>query len=235
MLHTALQRFTRVAFVTLLTAVGQSSQAQQNGLLYDPEPPAESAYVRVLSAGHDGALDVAVDGRPRIRALAAGTPSDYMILPAGKHVLSLKFAGTSAPQRTATLEVVRGRALTVAFMASTAGAAPIIFEDKANTNKLKALLAVYHLDRQAGPLDIATAGGGTRVFSALAPGASASIAVNPITIDLIATLPLDKVALARTSLAMTAGATYSLLILPGSTGQPTVHAVENRVERFTGK
>ena len=59
-----------------LAAFGAS--AQQAGTLYDPEPPADSAYVRFIVLG-SGAVDVLVDGKPRVTKLAAGTPSDYLV------------------------------------------------------------------------------------------------------------------------------------------------------------
>ena len=125
--------------------------------------------------------------------------------------------------------------MTVAFPALRADAAPVLFEDKANSNKLKALLAVYHLNAKAGPLDVLTADGGTKVFSDVAYGASRSLQVNPISIEMIATKVDDKVPQARTSLAMTQGGTYSVLLLSGKGGKLTAHAVQNKIERYTGK
>lgn len=230
-----LRRFFHMAAASLLICLNPVASAQPTGLLYDPEPPVDSAYVRIILASREGVVDVFVDGRPRIRKLEAGAASEYMVLAAGKHTLALHPQGKSAAFLETPLEVVRGRAMTVAFPALGADAAPAIFEDKANTNKLKALLAVYHLDAKAGPLDVLTADGGTRVFSDVAYGASRSIQVNPISIDMIATKVDDKVPQARTSLAMTQGGTYSVLLLAGKGGKLTARAVQNKIERYTGK
>ena len=54
--------------------------AQPAGTLYDPEPPADSAYVRVVTANHEERFDVHVDGKVRVKNLKAGSASEYMVL-----------------------------------------------------------------------------------------------------------------------------------------------------------
>lgn len=206
--------------------------ANPDGLLYDPEPPADSAYVRVLMVTGQGPLDVLVDGKARVRKLAAGTPSDYMVLGAGKHVIVLQPQAKGAAALTTTLDVIRGRAFTLAFGGA---AAPVVFEDKANANKLKALLSVYHLGAGGDKLDILTADGKTRVFADLAPGASAAIPVNPIEIGLIAAKAGTTAPLAEVRLAMSRGGTYSVLLLPAPKGKLAARALQNNIERYTGK
>ena len=215
----------------LLFALCQQAAANPDGLLYDPEPPADSAYVRVLMVPGTGPLDVLVDGKTRLRKLAAGAPSDYMVLSAGKHVMVLQPQAKGAPALTSTLDVIRGRALTLAF---GVGAAPAVFEDKANANKLKALLSVYHLGATGDKLDILTADG-AKVFTDLAPGTSAGIAVNPIEIGLIAAKSGTTVPLASVRLAMSRGGTYSVILLPGPKGKLVARAGQNTIERYTGK
>lgn len=229
------RRFFNLGFAGLLLCLGLVARAQPTGLLYDPEPPVDSAYVRVILASRGGAVDVIVDGRPRIRKLESGEASEYMVLTAGKHLIAIHPAGKPAPYLSTTLDVIHGRAMTVAFTALRADAAPVLFEDKANSNKLKALLAVYHLDAKAGSLDVLTADGNTKVFSGVAYGTSTSIQVNPISIELIAAKAGDKVAQARTSLVMTQGGTYSVLLLPGGDEKLMARAVQNKIERYTGK
>ena len=229
-----MRTFLRWAAALILIGLSFSALAQPAGLLYDPEPPADSAYVRAIHAGRDGDIDVLVDGRLRVRKLAAGEASDYMVLSAGKHTVAVHPASKSGASFTTTLDVVRGRAMTVAFTSLKADAAPVIFEDKANSNKLKALLAVYHLDPKVGSLDVLTTDGVVKVFTGLAYGSPASIQVNPISIDLIAAKSGDKVPLTKTSLVMNQGGTYSVLLLPGVGGKLVSRAVQNKIERFTG-
>lgn len=209
-----------------------AAAASPDGLLYDPEPPPDSAYVRVLMTRDLGMVDVLVDGKPRLRKLAPRTGSEYMVLSAGRHTVALQPLAKGAPALSTTLEVIRGRAMTLAF---GAGTEPVVFEDKANGNKLKALLTVYHLGQPADKLDVLTADGALKVFADLAAGASASIAVNPISTGLIAAKSGTKAALASTSVTMARGGTYSLLLLPGPKGGLTASTMQNTIERYTGK
>lgn len=227
------RKFFRAAIGAMLLA--QTAAAQSAGLLYDPEPPANSAYVRVIHVSRAGAVDLYVDGKPRARNLAGGEAGDYLVIPAGQHTFALHPAGKPAASVSTAIEVDSGRALTVAFPALRADAKPQLFEDKANSNMLKAVLAVYHLDAKCGPLDVLTADGKTKVFANVAPGASSHLSVNPITIELIAAKPGDKVAQARATVAMAPGGTYSFLLLSGEGGKLVARAMQNKVERYTGK
>jgi alginate O-acetyltransferase complex protein AlgF len=229
-----LRRFSTWIVGSTLLASSFSGIAQPAGMLYDPEPPADSAYVRVVHTG-PGAVDVSVDGRVRTKKLSAGEPSEYLVLSAGKHAVALHPAGKSEPTTMATVDVVSGRAKTVAFTGLKSDVAPVLFEDKANSNKLKSLLTAYHLDPKVGPLDVFTADGVTKVFTGLVYGGSASIQVNPISIDLIAVKSGDKVAQTKISLTMSQGGTYSFFMLPGPNGKLVSRAAQNKNERFTGK
>ena len=210
--------------------------AQPTGLLYDPEPPADSAYVRVILATPvGGAVDVLVDGRVRVQKLASGQASEYLVLTAGKRTVALHAAGKPAAHFSTTFDVVRGKAITLAFTTLSADSVPVVFEDKANANKLKALLAVYNLDAKAGELDVLTADANTKVLTGIAYGKSAFIPVNPISTDLIAVKIGDKVPLSRISMAMTQGSTYSIFLLPDKNAKLNAHTVQNKIERYTGK
>jgi alginate O-acetyltransferase complex protein AlgF len=215
-----------------LAAFGAS--AQQAGTLYDPEPPADSAYVRFIVLG-SGAVDVLVDGKPRVTKLAAGTPSDYLVLGAGARNITLQAAGKPGALLSTAFEAGKGKAYTLAFASTAKDTKPVVFEDKANTNKLKAVLGVYHLHPKAGPVDVLTADGATKAFADLAPGAPASLQVNPIDVELIVAKPGSKAALGQAKLAMTQGATYSLFLLPADGGKFGTVALQNKTERYTAK
>jgi alginate O-acetyltransferase complex protein AlgF len=227
--------FIKLGLALMLFFLNSLVMAQPAGLLYDPEPPVDSAYVRVVLAAREGSVDVMVDGRMRVQKLGSGEASEYMVLPAGKHTIALHPTGKSAAHFSTAFEVVKGRAMTLAFTTLKPGTVPVMFEDKANSNKLKALLAVYNLDAKAGLLDVLTADGNTKVFSSVAYGTSASLSVNPISIDLIAVKIGDKVPQTRASLVMTQGGAYSILLLPGDGGKLLSNAVQNKIERYTGK
>lgn len=227
--------FSRLALSVVLLCVGSHSSAQTSALLYDPEPPADSAYVRVIALSRSGSVDVVVDDAKRIQKLAVGDPSDYMVLSAGKHVISIHTAGKAPALLSTTFDVVKGRALTIAFPELKSGVVPILFEDKTSSNKLKALLSVYQLDSKSGAVDVLTGDGNAKVFNNIAYGASMGIPVNPISIDLIATATGQKVAKAKASLAMTQGGAYSIFLLPGDGEKLLMRTSLNKIERYTGK
>ena len=215
-------------------SAGVVAHAQSAPQLYDPQPPADSAYVRVLLVSQEGPVDVAVDGRVRIRKLNPGDASDYMVIPNGQHTIALHLAGKSKAHTSTTLEVVRGRAISVAFTTLKPDTAPLIFEDKANSNKLKAALTVYHLDSGSGNFDVFTGDKSTKVFSNLAFGTSSSKQVNPISIELLA-VPVDsKSSDLRADLAMSPGGAYSLLLLPTQASKSKARIIQNQIERYTG-
>jgi alginate O-acetyltransferase complex protein AlgF len=239
------RRASLFAFASITAVVGSkliayplNVNAQPAGLLYDPEPPADSAYVRVILVSNETAVDVVIDGKPKVSKLNAGEASDYMVLTAGKHTLAFHPVSKASATVSYTIDVVAGKAMTVAVLSAKAGVAPTIFEDKANTNKLKSLVSAYHLDSKAGPLNVVTADGGTKVFTNLAYGGSNSIQVNPISVELVAAKVSDSGVSStapKTKLAMAAGANYSVFLMPDDKGVLIAKAVQNKTERYTGK
>ncbi|WP_194723914.1 alginate O-acetyltransferase AlgF [Noviherbaspirillum malthae] len=229
--HSSRRRRVTAALMMIATAgLPLASAAQSTGLLYDPQPPADSAYVRIIALG-TAPMEVAVDGARRIKALAASEPSEYLVLPAGPHQFELRGGGRT---RHATVNVQSGRALTLAFITAQADAAPVVFEDRPNANKLKAVVAVYHLHAKSGALDVSTADGSTRVFANVGFATSSAIPVNPITVDLIASAAGDKARLTGARLAMAPGGTYSVFLVPDAKGNLELRTRTNQIERFTG-
>lgn len=226
------QRFLLVGF-----ALGATwAAAQPAGTLYDPEPPSDSAYVRVLNGAKDAPLlDVVVDGKKRGTQIGFGQVNDYMVLAAGKHTIAIHQAGKESALVSYVLDVVKGKALTLTFPSRKPGTAPIIFEDKSSTNKLKAMLSVYHVDSNFGPMDVLTGDGNTKVFSGIAYGTSMAVPVNPITIELISAKAGEKLAKAKAQLEMVQGASYSVFFLADGAGKSTSRTVQNKTEVYTAK
>jgi hypothetical protein len=226
--------FRRLNGIAMLFIAGMVS-AQTAGVLYDPEPPVDSAYVRVLVPTKTGNFDIVVDGRERIKKLSAGDASEYMVLTAGSHTLAIQSAGKSGPLISTSFEVVAGRSVTMAFPDLKPNSSPIVFQDKSNTNKLKALLLVYSLDSKAGAVDLLTADASSKVFTNLVYGNSKGLLVNPISVDLIATAAGQKTPKAKVSLSMSQGGSYSIFLLPGEGGKLVVKSAQSKTERYTGK
>jgi alginate O-acetyltransferase complex protein AlgF len=225
---------TLAAFAIAAISAGTASvHAQPAGQLYDPIPPSDSGYVRVILVG-ETPIDIQVDGKPRVAKLKGSEVSDYMVLKAGMREITLMPQGKSAGALKYKLDVPQGKAVTVAFSALKADAAKV-HTDTANTNKLKSVLGVYHLHEKAGALDVSTADGSTKVFTNLAPGASNFLSVNPISVDLVAGKAGAAPGNDTAKLSMTQGSTYSLFILPGAGGKTQLVALQNKTERYTGK
>jgi hypothetical protein len=211
------------------------AMAQSSGLLYDPEPPEDSAYVRVLSAADLDKVSVMINGKVHGQPLANHQAGDYMVLPVGSHQIAVVPEGKKSATLSTKLDVVRGHAMTVAFVSNQPSVAPILFEDKSGSNKLKAMLSVYQLAVKPQTVDILTADGATKVFTGLAFGASGGIQVNPISVGLIAMPSGEKTPIAKTNITMGQGTAYSVFLLPGKNGKPVLSVVQNKIERYSGK
>jgi alginate O-acetyltransferase complex protein AlgF len=233
------KRLTLLALgATMLVAQTLVVHAQPAGQLYDPEPPADSAYVRILVVNHASPVDLLIDGKVRSNKLSPGEVSDYLVLTGGKHSIALNPSGKTSALTSYTLDVVPGKAMTLAFASLKADSKPSIFEDKTNTNKLKSLVTAYHLDSKSGALNLQTVDGSTKVFNNLVFGASNSIQVNPISVELVAAKAGETQAaagLSKTKLSMAASANYSVFLMPNEQGLLTAKAVQNKTERYSGK
>jgi hypothetical protein len=221
--------------VISIVGLSMDAVAQSTGRLYDPEPPIDSGYVRVILASRDAPMDVLVDGQPRVRKLASQELSEYMVLTEGKHTIALNPVDKPGAVFSRSIDVARGKAVTLAVSALKQDATLFSYEDKGNTNKLKSVLMAYHLDPKAGSLDILTGDGGTKVFGGLAYGATASIQVNPIVVDIIVTSIGDKSAKSRSTLEMQQGGTYSVLLLGANGNKIIMKTTQNRTERYAVK
>ena len=235
-IFTLLKKATPISWTcALILSLTSLASAQPTGLLYDPEPPVDSAYVRVLLPSEGGKMSVHVDGKVRVAILDANQVSDYLVLPLGKHVVELRSIAKPQVTLSTSLDVIRGRAITLAFMATQSKAEPIVFEDKTGTNKLKSMLSVYQLASSKQVVDIVSADGTTKVFTGLNFGTLNAVQVNPISIELIAIKTGEEKPFARASLAMTQGSAYSVFLLTKTGGGTFAQVVQNKTERYTGK
>lgn len=219
-----IHRVLIAAVALLLATLGHAQQTT----LYDPQPPANAAYVRVIVGGDAPEFDVWVDKKRRLSKLVATVPSVYMVLPAGGHDLSVQ-AGKQ--QVSVKIDAQASRSLTVLIPSFGTHSKPIVTEDKINGNRLKSIISVYQLGA-ADSLDVWTADGGTQVFKSLPMGGTAALVVNPIALDFHVTAAGSKLPLATGKLDMTPGGAYSLVITEGKTGGLKVQSHVNTVERY---
>jgi alginate O-acetyltransferase complex protein AlgF len=202
----------------------------QQTTLYDPQPPANSAYVRVLAGGTQD-IDIQLGNKPKAQKVNAGTPSPYLIVPAGKHEITVK----AGPHTVVVpLNVEASRSLTVVLPQVSKETKPIVIEDKVNGNRLKAMVSAYHLGTGSA-VDVWTADGTTQVFANVAPGAMAALAVNPIALDYMVSAAGQKTPLAQGKLSMSPGGAYAMVVMTDKNGKWTVQTHANSVERYAAQ
>ena len=220
--------------LVLLNCLLSLAHAQATGLLYDPQPPADSAYVRVIHAAQGKNIDIKVNDKIRISALKSATASDYMVLPAGRQIVTVHSSQPTPRTIKIPVEVIAGRSFSLVLSSLSGEGKTLLLTDKANGNKMKAVLTAYHLAPELGKIDILTTDG-TKVFGNLSAETASHLSVNPIQVTLGIHQSNDKQPLSQTTLNMDYGGTYSLLIMSGDKGKTEVHAIQNKVERYTGK
>lgn len=219
--------FMRRVFVSGLLCTGALAWAQKT-TLYDPQPPANSAYIRVIVGDQD--VEVALDKRTRLEKVPAGTPSAYLVVPAGQHEVTLKTKGKSL---SVPVKAESSRSITVLISSLTGGGSKtVVIEDKINSNRLKAIIAIYNLTPGTA-VDAWTADGNTAIFQGVTSGATASLVVNPVKLAYMVTGAGNKTALANHEFSMTAGNAYSIVVT-GSGTPLTTQAFQNTVERYQG-
>lgn len=233
-----------VFFLSL--AMPGTSAAQSTGVLYEPEPPADAAYVRIVHLNPNEKIDVLVDGKMRQSGLKQGQFGDYLILRSGPHEIQLQAHQASKKITASRLEVGAAQVVTLAFVDMQKQVKPIVFDDKADLNRMKARLTVYHLADKLGPVNISTADGKTNVFRALAPSSSHSLAVNPIKVELLTCPSANQPAgmgecsspalqQARAALVLERGDNYSLLLTMDANSALQARFTKNTLESRAAK
>ncbi len=126
-----------------------------------PAVPALPASVRVVHASPDApAVDVYVNGNLTLSNVPFFTVSDYLEVPAGTYRIQVTPAG-AAPDAAvidANVEVLPGRAYTIAATGFVANIGASIFDDNLSPTN-DARLTVYHVAPDAGPVDVKLADG----------------------------------------------------------------------------
>jgi alginate O-acetyltransferase complex protein AlgF len=169
--------------------------------LYDPEPPANSAFVRVINAG-TGEVKAGIDA-VAYGAVSGQNASAYRVIPQGAH----KLAAGAANKEVSVLAkrfysvIVNGSDVTV-------------LEDPANPGQTKAGLAIYNLSKISS-VALKTDDGKTTVVDGVAPGTVKSQAVNAIKVGLAAFNGSSKIA-SFPAVQLERGSTYSTIVFSES-------------------
>ncbi|MGY2897315.1 alginate O-acetyltransferase AlgF [Deinococcus sp. UYEF24] len=177
--------------LTLMLALTSLAAAQDTGL-YDPAPPANSAFVRVLNAPAATLGDKAVTADK-------GGASAYVVIPQGD--VTAKIGSLSGK-----LNVEAGKFYSVVPF----GGKLVLLTDQAADNKAKALLTFYNLSKNSA-VDLKTADGKTTVVTGVKPGESGNRAVNGITVELAA-FSGTKTLGSLKSVALQRGSAYAIVV-----------------------
>jgi alginate O-acetyltransferase complex protein AlgF len=169
--------------------------------LYDPEPPANSAFVRVINAG-TGEVKAGIDA-VAYGAVAGQNASAYRVIPQGAHKLA---AGAANKE----VNVLAKRFYSVIVNSSDVQ----VLEDPANPGQTKAGLAIYNLSKISS-IALKTDDGKTTVVDGVAPGTVKSQAVNAIKVGLAAFNGSSKIA-SFPAVQLERGSTYSTVVFSES-------------------
>jgi alginate O-acetyltransferase complex protein AlgF len=189
----------KFALIALTLTASLATVAAQG--LYDPEPPANSAFVRVINAG-TGEVKAGIDA-VAYGAVAGQNASAYRVIPQGGHKLA---AGAANKE----VNVLAKRFYSVIVNGSDVQ----VLEDPANPGQTKAGLAIYNLSKISS-IALKTDDGKTTVVNDVTPGTVKSQAVNAIKVGLAAFNGSSKIA-SFPAVQLERGSTYSTIVFSES-------------------
>lgn len=206
-------RFALAALAFVAGATPAAAQPQ----LYGPQPPAGSAFLRLVNAT-DGPVSARLDGVAI--ALPAGGPArvgTYRVLPrAAGRAVPLELRGADGTTARTTLRAEPGAYVTVLLHGNVGTLTAVPAVDMASFDQSRALLAFYNTlpDCPAATLAL---DGGAAVFPDVPAGESRRRTVNPVTASLRAVCG-DRATPAFPLGGVEAGGRFSAWLLPGEAG-----------------
>lgn len=217
-----MKRIAAFALMLMLGAMIAPARAQnEEEGLYDPSPPADSAFVRFIHADAASAVLSATVGGAVFPNIAYPGVAPYVILKAGEYAFE-----TGAAKEQARVEA--GKYYTFAVM--RAGGKPVVktFEDALIANPAKSVVYFYNLSDQKQASLVAPAHKAD-IVPAVASGAAGSREVNALTLDLaIAANGTVAEGFKNVTLRRRAGFTF---VLAGETGALKGVFTENELKR----
>jgi len=220
-----------IAFAAMAALCAARPAAAQNQV-YDPLPPAGSAYVRFVNAtGAELALSPDFLGAQKLGTDGAKRVSAYMVVEkiAGRALTLDAQAGSQKAH--AVLKAEPGSYLTVIVREDKSGAigiAPVV--DQADFNQSRVRLSFYNATADCADGALTLEPNGAAVFKDVAPESGKSRTVNPVTAQVkaaCASLAAEPVALE----GLEAGAMYSVwLMAPG--GKPVAFRSTDTTARY---
>ncbi len=187
------------------------------------------SMVKVIHGSLDTpAVDVYVDGALAIEALAPGTFTEFVSLPAGSHQIQVTASGTPATAAVidATVELAAGSAYEIAALGSLANIqAAVLKVDLSAAGAGEGKVRVIHGSPDAGPVDVAVTGGDVLVGGAEFPNATDYLTVPAASYDLeVRAAGTTTVALPLPGTAIDANTVYSVYAI-GTVAEGTLTAL----------
>lgn len=173
---------TRVFLTLMMFVLPVFAAYAVDEALYDPEPPADSAFVRLINAAGEKSVNGTL-GDVSFTEVADVSP--YAVLKAGTYDLSVGQAKKS-------VEVTAGTSYSFAYRKRGDKETLVSFEDAPMTDPSKAMMYFYNLsDRKAA---LRAPNFNTDILSGIAAGTSQSKALNALTVDVALTVDNADVA-----------------------------------------
>jgi len=181
--------------------------------LYDPAPPSDAAFVRLVHA--DASVS---EGAAQISDKTLGSIGFQQVTP---YVVVLKGSKTAQlGSQSATLSFEAGEFYTVAVLDGGLRNQ----QDARNTNLAKAMLVLYNYTDTPGAR-LTTGDGSLEIIASVAPDTQGSRAVNALSTDLAVWLGEDKITVFE-GIQLDRSRAYSAILFDSPNG-PTASWIEN--------
>lgn len=216
---------SKISMLAVASSLLAGAAMANEQALYDPAPPANAAFVRVINATSNDSvkLTLASAGYDKV---AKGAAAAYQVVKEGEYKPSVVAAGATV--EAAPVKVEAGKYYTLAVTGEGKAVAVKELEDTLMANPAKAYVYFYNLS------DVANAALNAPVQKAdvvklAASGTSGSRDVNPLTLDLAVVADGKPVkSFAKVALQRRAGVSF---ILSGKAGALTATQATNEVKR----
>ena len=206
----------KTLFATAFTLFFAVTATANEAALYDPEPPADASFVRVLNATDNASVTANINTQP-VGFTTSDPLSDYYVKTKGDYTIS-------AGDINEKLSLNSGKYYTIALHNGKAH----LLEDTILKNPAKATLYVYNMT--SSPLSIKAPKFKATIFENIAPGTSDSREINAVSFELIASAndtELDT--LSNVTLKRRQGT--SLVFVEDADGKVVSFAIDNQVKK----
>jgi alginate O-acetyltransferase complex protein AlgF len=210
----------RTALLSIMigSIVMMANAYADDGALYDPAPPPNSAFLRIMSAAPAAVADGKIGGNPV--DLGDANVSAFVVVPGGK-------SAVEAGGKSGEVDCPSGKYCSVVFdLAGAAG--PALIVDEVLENPAKSGLHFYNLTDQAA-LTLFAPDQGVALFEGVPSGGMKFRQVGAVTVNL--TVKAGDNEVAKIEGAALKRRTGHSVIVRGSSGSMSAAIVENTVSK----